>query len=82
MGDEAKQRVVKELEELNEKMGKLSFFLFSPGIEQKGISRQMRMLMRDQLGYMQSYAETLQRRLAIWGKTDIELNEECKVSIY
>lgn len=70
--DEAKARVEKELEELNEKIVKLSAFLFGP--RANGLSRQMTWAMKEQLGYMQNYAECLQRRLRIWGKTDEEID--------
>ena len=58
--DAAKERVEQELDELNEKIVKLSF--------------RMRDLLREQLNVMQRYAEILQHRLVIWGKTDKELN--------
>ena len=69
--DAAKERVEKELEELNEKIVKLSAFLF--GVKANALSRQMRWKMKEQLVSMQNYAECLQERLRIWGKTDEEL---------
>lgn len=71
--DAAKERVEKELEELNEKIVKLSAFLF--GLRANTLSRQMRWKMKEQLVCMQNYAECLQDRLRIWGKTDAELEE-------
>lgn len=70
----AKERVELELEELKQKIAKLSLFLFSKEIiDNKLISREMYGLMRNQLSLMQDYARTLQDRLKIWDKTDEEL---------
>lgn len=70
----AKERVELELEELKEKIAKLSLFLFSKEIiDNKPISREMYSLMRNQLSLMQDYARILQDRLKIWDKTDEEL---------
>lgn len=71
--DEAKERVEKELEELNEKIVKLTSFLYSKAILEKGLSRRMRGIMQEQLDVMRRYAYTLQERLVIWGKSDEEL---------
>lgn len=71
--DEAKERVEKELEELNEKIVKLTAFLFGKTILEKGLSHRMRGIMQDQLDIMRRYANLLQERLAIWGKSDEEL---------
>lgn len=71
--DEAKERVEKELEELNEKIVKLTTFLFGKAILEKGLSRRMRGAMQEQLDIMRRYANLLQERLAIWGKSDEEL---------
>ena len=76
MGKElsAKERVQVELDELNQKIVKLSAFLFGVVIiEKKDISNAMKGLLRRQLAQMQDYAQTLQDRLAIWDKTDEEL---------
>lgn len=73
-GDPAKERVEKELEELNEKIVKLSSFLFSKKLITAGLSRRMEDLLREQLRSMQDYARILQLRLSIWGKTDEEIN--------
>ncbi len=67
----AKERVQYELDEVKERIAKLSKFLFSNEIlENKFISVAMRHLMRRQLSVMQEYAEVLQERLTIWDKTD------------
>ena len=78
----AKQRVEQELEELNEKIVKLSGFLFGCKLITANLSTQMVCEMRDQLRAMEDYAFRLQRRLLIWDKTDKELYEEmssCKI---
>lgn len=70
----AKERVQFELDELNQKIGTLSAFLFGRAIiERKDISNAMKGLLKRQLAQMQDYAQTLQERLEIWGKTDEEL---------
>lgn len=77
----AKERVEKELEELNEKMTKLSSFLYGNQILTMAISDEMVYQMETQLYSMQQYAKCLQKRLRIWGKTDKELrgDNDCKV---
>lgn len=70
----AKERVQYELEELKERIVKLSAFLYSEKAIAEDISYEMRNAMRDQLRYMSDYAICLQHRLVIWGKTDEELN--------
>ncbi len=71
----AKERVQYELDEIRERITKLSRFLFSNEIiEAKSISVGMRHLMRRQLCVMQDYAEILQERLTIWDKPDEEFN--------
>lgn len=77
--DPAKERVEKELEELNEKIVKLSSFLYGKKLVEAGLSFRMRDLLSEQLRTMQRYAELLQNRLAIWGKTDEELCNADKV---
>lgn len=72
----AKERVQIELEELNEKIVKLSAFLYSKKAIDKSISWEMRNAMRDQLRHMSDYAICLQHRLAIWDKSDEELRHE------
>lgn len=76
----AKQRVEQELAELNEKIVKLSAFLFGGDIVNMDISDHMRFLLRRQLNVMQEYADVLQERLRTWDKTDEELkNEEHRI---
>lgn len=71
----AKERVEKELEELNDKMTKLSSFLYGTAILTMSLSDEMVYQMETQLYSMQQYAKCLQKRLRIWGKTDKELRE-------
>lgn len=73
--DPAKARVEQELEELNEKIIKLTAFLFRKKLVEMKLSNRMINAMREQLGIMQNYARILQERLAIWGKTDEEIYE-------
>lgn len=76
----AKQRVEQEIAELNEKIVKLTAFLFGGDIVNMDISDNMRFLMRRQLNVMQEYADVLQERLRTWDKTDEELkNEEHRI---
>lgn len=77
--DPAKERVEKELEELNEKIVKLTSFLYGKKLVEAGLSFRMRDLFSEQLRAMQRYAELLQNCLAIWGKTDEELCKADKV---
>lgn len=72
----AKQRVEQELAELNEKIVKLTAFLFGGDIVNMDISDHMRFLLRRQLNVMQEYADVLQERLRTWDKTDEELKSE------
>ena len=72
----AKQRVEQELAELNEKIVKLTAFLFGGDIVNMDISDHMRFLLRRQLNVMQEYADVLQERLRTWDKTDEELKDE------
>lgn len=72
----AKERVERELDELNEKIVKLSGFLYGGTILTANISREMTFLMQDQLRAMETYAQALQNRLRIWGKTDAEIDKE------
>ena len=71
-----KQRVEQELAELNEKIVKLTAFLFGGDIVNMDISENMRFLLRRQLNVMQDYADVLQERLRTWDKTDEELKKE------
>lgn len=68
----AKERVEQELDELNEKMVKLTCFLYGRKITECIVTAEMRELMKQQLSHMQAYAETLQDRLMIW---DLHKNE-------
>ena len=61
-----KERVEQELDELNEKMVKLTRFLYGRKITEGIVTAEMRALLKQQLGHMQAYAETLQDRLMIW----------------
>lgn len=71
----AKERVQHELEEVKERIVKLSNFVFSKEIlETEFISVTMKQLLERQLSVMQEYAKILQARLIVWGKTDGELN--------
>lgn len=72
----AKQRVEQELAELNEKIVKLTAFLFGGDIVNMDISGNMRFLLRRQLNVMQEYAYVLQERLRTWDKTDEEIRNE------
>lgn len=72
----AKQRVEQELAELNEKIVKLTAFLFGDDIVNMDISDNMRFLLRRQLNVMQEYADILQERLRTWDKTDEEIRNE------
>ena len=72
----AKQRVEQELAELNEKIVKLTSFLFGGDIVNMDISDHMRFLLRRQLNVMQEYADVLQERLRTWDKTDEEIKNE------
>lgn len=74
--DPAKARVEQELEELNEKIIKLTAFLFGKKLVEMKLSNRMINAMREQLSVMQNYARILQERLTIWGKTDEELYEK------
>lgn len=69
----AKERVQKELEELNDKIVKLAKFLYSESITNSSLSGTMVSLMKKQLYAMQDYANILIERLSIWGKKDAEL---------
>lgn len=72
----AKQRVEQELAELNEKIVKLTAFLFGGDIVNMDIADNMRYLLRRQLNVMQEYADVLQERLRTWDKTDEEIRNE------
>ena len=66
--DEAKQRVVDELNELSERTSKLIDFTLS---EKYGsLSLHMQYLMDKQIYIMLNYVDVLRRRLACWDMTD------------
>ena len=71
--DAAKERVEKELLDLNEKIVKLATFLYSPALKKVNLSRTMIELEKEQLREMQRYSEILQQRLDIWGKPEEEI---------
>ena len=75
--DEVKKRVEQELQDLSEKIQKLSAFLYSR--KALDVSGQMRQTMEDQLHSMESYARALQHRIKIWGKTDEEIFTEYQI---
>lgn len=68
--DEAKERVEQELDELSERIAKLSAFLSGRNLLGRKFSTYMCDLMRKQLETMKKYAAYLQLRLEMWGKTD------------
>lgn len=70
---ETKQRVVNELQDLQQKIVKLSLFLFSTKTLDLKISKHQLNLMGDQLRFMQDYARILISRLACWDLTDEEI---------
>lgn len=74
--DEVKARVEKELDELNEKIVRLTSFMFGRNFHTANLSTDMRYMLKDQLRAMQEYAEILQKRLSIWEKSDEDLNNE------
>lgn len=69
----AKERVEQELDELYEKILKLTCFLYGRKIPERVVTPEMRELMKQQLKHMQAYAGTLQDRLIIW---DLYKNED------
>lgn len=66
--DQAKARVMVELEELKVKIVKLVGFIYSDSFNKSDISEEQKCLLRSQLGPMQEYAEILTRRLEVWDK--------------
>lgn len=73
----AKERVEIELEELTNKIVKLTQFIFSKNLYEIVKSREMVYELKDQLRVMQEYACILQERLRIWDKTDDDF-DMCK----
>ena len=72
----AKERVEKELEELCDKIVKLTAFLYSAKILTANLSDNMVYQMEEQLHSMRGYAKCLQARLKIWGKTNEDFDKE------
>ena len=70
--DEAKVRVEEELTELGNKMSKLVSFTCSDKFRK--LTNEMQYLLCDQLRTMMEYSNILRRRLAIWDKTEEDLN--------
>ena len=75
--DSAKERVRQELNELKERIVKLTAFLYGE-THALLLSRHMICKMKEQLSVMQRYAEILQDRLLIWDKSDEEISKEYK----
>lgn len=69
---EAKERVIKELDELSEKIAKLAKFTYSTKPMEQNLSRDMKYRLRDQLRAMEEYAAILVNRLEIWDMEDRE----------
>lgn len=61
-------RVIVEKKELDEKIKKLSNFIFSDKFDE--VSERERPLIRNQFYVMLSYSETLVKRIEIFGKED------------
>lgn len=68
--DAAKERVEKELAELNEKIVKLVAFLY--GAKPPEITHTAKRLLVEQLSVMQQYSDILTRRLAVWDLPEYE----------
>lgn len=71
--DAAKERVEKELAELNEKIVKLVAFLY--GAEPPKITHTAKRLLVEQLSVMQQYSDILTRRLAVWDLPEYEARQ-------
>ena len=69
--NDAKQRVIEELEQLSERVTKLVKFTLSEKFTE--LTSDMKALMQDQVNVMLQYGDLLRRRLAIWDKTEEEL---------
>ena len=70
--DDAKVRVVQELDELSDRLVKLIKFTCTTKFSE--LSERMQWTMKDQLRCMMDYADCLRKRLSIWGKSDAELD--------
>lgn len=64
----AKERVQKELDDLNDKIVKLSMFMTAPTYAK--MNEAEKYLLLKQLDAMVDYARVLQARLAIWREID------------
>lgn len=76
VADQAKERVLCELSELLDKIANLTKFLYGAKILEAGLSEHMKGSLHVQLDTMTEYAEVLQYRLKIWGKSDAEIDRE------
>ena len=74
--DEYRVKVEQELSDLLDKITNLTKFLYGNGLLKANLSMKMKALLNIQLREMTAYARTLQSRLAIWGKTDEEIEKE------
>lgn len=68
--NDAKQRVVKELEELSERTSKLVKFTLSEKFNE--LTSTMQYLMKDQVRAMLEYGDILRRRLDCWDKPEAD----------
>jgi hypothetical protein len=66
--DDAKQRVINELNELSERTSKLVKFTLSEKFSE--LTSTMQYLMKDQVRCMLEYGDILRRRLDCWDKPD------------
>ena len=74
--DEVKQRVINELNELSERTSKLVKFTLSGKFS--FLSTNMQYLMQDQVRAMLEYGNILRKRLACWGMTHAQLENDSK----
>ena len=70
-----KARVEHELEELAEKIGKISQYIYGD-MNFANLSNSMQRLLWRQKKLMEEYASVLVLRLKIWDKTDVEVYKE------
>ena len=70
--DEARQRVIEELNEVSERISKLVKFTLSEKFST--LTDDMQYLMKDQLRVMLEYGSILRERLYIWDKPKKEHN--------
>lgn len=69
----AKERVQQELNDLNEKIVKLTKMLYGEKFLDAKLSQPQLVLLEDQLRVMQTYASILQNRLAIWDPVKVDI---------